>query len=79
MFLELCYEGLGVAVFQRAERPTEKIYIGVDDSRCLRGAHGMGVASPRLRRQWLVAGERNSRRAQQGILQKITSIDGVHV
>src|SRR5438876_7874008 len=73
MLLELCYQGLGVAVFQRAERPTEKIHIGVDDSRGLGGADDRGVASRSLCRQGLMAGERNSGRAQQGILQKTAS------
>src|SRR6266571_8815437 len=45
MLLELCYQGPGVAVFQRAERPTEKIYIGVDDSRGLGRVDDRGVAS----------------------------------
>src|SRR5207302_11453740 len=58
MLLELCYQGLGVAVFQRAERPTEKIHIGVDDSRGPRGTEDSGVASRSLCRQGMMAGER---------------------
>src|SRR6266487_6857884 len=58
MFLELCHQGLGVAVFQRAERPTEKIHIGVDESRSLGGSGDSGVASRSLCRQRLMAGER---------------------
>ena len=78
MLLELCYQGLGVAVFQRAERPTEKIHIGVDDSRGLRGADDSGVASRCLCRQWLMAGERNSGRGQDRVFEKLTASDGVH-
>src|SRR5437660_2706248 len=78
MFLELCCQGLRVAVFQRAERPTEKIHIGVDDSRGLGGADDRGVESRSLCRQWWMAGERNSRHTQQGIPQKTAAIDGFH-
>src|SRR6266545_7742325 len=55
MLLELCYQGLGVAVFQRAERPTEKIHIGVDESRRPGGAGARGGASRSLCPQWLMA------------------------
>src|SRR5439155_1086726 len=79
MLLELCYQGLGVAVFQRAERPTEKIHIGVDDSRSLGGSGNSGAAGRGLCRQWLMAGERNSGGAQQGTLQKTAPIDRLHV
>src|SRR5207302_6363150 len=80
MFLEFCYQGLGVAVFQRAERPVEQIHIGVDDSRGRGGADGRGVGSRSLCRcrQWLMAAERNSSHAYQGFLQKTASIDGLH-
>ena len=44
MLLELCHQRLGVAVFQRAERPTEKIHIGVDDSRGMGRPHDWGLA-----------------------------------
>src|SRR4030095_6200580 len=69
---------LRVAVFQRTERPVEKIYIGVDDSNDPGGAGDMGLASRRLCRHKSMAGERNSRGAQEGISQKTASIDGLH-
>ncbi len=79
VLFELRDQGPGVAVFQRAERPTEKIDIGVDDSRGLGGRENLGFAGRRPGRQGTIRGERNGGRAQQGILQEIATIDGLHV